>query len=144
MKTYLTKNENYPHGVCLTIENDGVISEIAVELSRDNTAYKLPDNPSNRKFVQISKFDKCNGYVELNAIERNQSANGPRSQSAPRKGLEEYLEGEDKELYLALVEKAKKAREEANKKAPMTELEKAIKARDKWLAKIAELQNQSK
>ena len=67
---------------------------------------------------------------------------GPRTESAPRKGLEEYLEGEDKAMYLALVEKAKANREAANKKAPMTEYEKRVRAVERAQAKLAELQAQ--
>ena len=43
-------------------------------------------------------------------------------------------------MYLALVEKAKKAREESNKKAPMSDLEKAMRAVERAQAKLAELQ----
>ena len=58
------------------------------------------------------------------------------------KVVKEYLEGKDKELYLARVEKAKKAREEASKKAPMTEYEKRVRAVERAQAKLAELQAQ--
>ena len=45
-------------------------------------------------------------------------------------------------MYLALVEKAKANREAANKKAPMTEYEKRVRAVERAQAKLAELQAQ--
>lgn len=65
MKTYLTRNENYPHGVCLTIESDNGIEMREVELSKDGLAYILPPIPGGRVAVTLAKFKKCNGYVEL-------------------------------------------------------------------------------
>ena len=58
-----------------------------------------------------------------------------------RKPLEDYLEGDDRKLYLELVEKAKKAREEANKKKPLTKLEKAQREFEKWQKEVARLTN---
>lgn len=145
MKVQITKNSKSATGYALvTIDDNGQKSVVMIDKTYPNEPFTLvlPQNASNRKYFNSKKVDAAGGTIELEYKESKTF--GPRTESAPRKGLEEYLEGKDKETYLALVEKAKKAREEANKKAPMTDLEKAIKARDKWLAKVAELQGQSK
>ena len=53
--------------------------------------------------------------------------------------IPKWLEGEDKEMYRALVEKAKKNREEANKKVPMTEYEKALRRAERAQAEVDRL-----
>lgn len=97
-----------------------------IELTPNQDRYlKLPANSVNRVWVSCAKVDKapnqCVDYGEDVKVARTLA---PRGESTPRKGLEEYLNDEDKALYLALVEKAKANREAANKKAPMTEEEK--------------------
>lgn len=97
-----------------------------VELTPNQDRYlKLPANSVNRVWVSCAKVDKapnqCVDYGEDVKVARTLA---PRGESTPRKGLEDYLDDEDKALYLALVEKAKANREAANKKAPMTEEEK--------------------
>lgn len=143
MKVLVRRNSNTKTGYELvTIDEAG--KEVAVAISHTDPAnpmiLKLPENASNRKWFSINKVVAAGGEIELTYKESKTL--GPRTESAPRKGLEEYLEGKDKETYLALVEKAKKAREEANKKAPMTELEKAQRAVERAQAKLAELQAQ--
>lgn len=143
MKVLVRKNSNTNTGYELvTIDDAG--KEVAIAIDKTDPAnpmiLKLPENTSNRKWFSIKKVEAAGGEIELTYKESKTI--GPRAESAPRKGLEEYLEGKDKELYLALVEKAKKAREEANKKAPMTEYEKAKRAVERAQAKLAELMAQ--
>ena len=143
MKVLVRKNSNTNTGYELvTIDDAG--KETAVAIDKTDPAnpmiLKLPENASNRKWFSIKKVDAAGGEIELTYKESKTI--GPRAESAPRKGLEEYLEGKDKEMYLALVEKAKKAREEANKKAPMTEYEKRVRAVERAQARLAELQAQ--
>lgn len=138
MKTYLTKNADYPNGVCLTIESDNGIETLAVEISKDGLAYKLPENPTGRVWVTLRKFEKYNGYVELNAINHNQSMNGiHKKEKANFETLEQFLEEGEREMWFTLKDammaryneaKAKdaKAAEIAKKKAQIEQLMKEI------------------
>lgn len=117
---------------------DGNVVLIDKTYPGEPTTLVLPANPSNRKYFSSKKVDAAGGELELEYKESKSF--GPRSESsAPRKGLEEYLDGEDKELYLALVEKAKKAREEAHKKVPLTEEEKLMRIIARETAKLEAL-----
>lgn len=143
MKVQITKNDRAATGYAIvTIDDAGVESIQLIDKTYPNEPYTLvlPANESNRKYFNSKKVDAAGGTIELTYKESKTL--GPRTESTPRKGLEEYLEGEDKETYLALVEKAKKAREEANKKAPMTEYEKRVRAVERAQARLAELQAQ--
>ena len=101
---------------------------------------KLPANSCNRVWTNCARVDKaidqCVDYgdeVKMPRIVTGRS-------NVERKPLEDYLEGDDRKLYLELVEKAKKAREEANKK-PLTKLEKAQREFEKWQKEVARLTN---
>ena len=141
MKVLVRKNSNTNTGYELVTINDAG-KEVAVSIDKtypnEPFTLVLPANEANRKYFNSKKVDAAGGEIELTYKESKTI--GPRTESTPRKGLEEYLEGKDKEMYLALVEKAKKAREEANKKAPMSDLEKAMRAVERAQAKLAELQ----
>ena len=91
----------------------------------------LPENPAGRKYMNSKKVDAAGGEIELVQINRNPDAERTYS----KKSLLEYMTPEDKELYEAIMERARKAREEANKKVPLTEEEKLRN-------KIAKLQAQ--
>ena len=100
---------------------------------------KLPTNSCNRVWTNCKKVDRapnqCVDYgdeVKVPRIITGRSA-------AERKPLEDYLNEEDRKTYLELVEKAKKAREEATKKKPLTELEKAQRNVEKWQARVEAL-----
>ena len=141
MKVLVRKNSNTNTGYELVTINDaGKEVSVAIDKTYPNEPFTLvlPANEANRKYFNSKKVEASGGEIELTYKESKTI--GPRTESAPRKGLEEYLEGKDKEMYLALVEKAKKAREEANKKAPMSDLEKAMRAVERAQAKLAELQ----
>ena len=141
MKVLVRKNSNTNTGYELVTINDAG-KEVAVSIDKtypnEPFTLVLPANEANRKYFNSKKVEAAGGEIEL-AYKESKTI-GPRTESTPRKGLEEYLEGKDKEMYLALVEKAKKAREEANKKAPMSDLEKAMRAVERAQAKLAELQ----
>lgn len=103
MKTYLSKNENYPNGVCLTIESENGIEMLGVELSKDGLSYKLPENPTGRVWLTVAKFEKHNGYIELNEINRDKPANTVRKkESFNFEKLEQFLEEGEKEMWFAL------------------------------------------
>ena len=141
MKVLVRRNSNTNTGYELVTINDAG-KEVAVSIDKtypnEPFTLVLPANEANRKYFNSKKVEAAGGEIELTYKESKTI--GPRTESAPRKGLEEYLEGKDKEMYLALVEKAKKAREEANKKAPMSDLEKAMRAVERAQAKLTELQ----
>lgn len=98
---------------------------------------KLPANSCNRVWTNCAKVDKaanqCVDYGDEVKVPRTITGRSV----AERKPLEDYLSEEDRKTYLALVEKAKKAREEATKKKPLTELEKAQREVEKWQARVA-------
>ena len=98
---------------------------------------KLPANSCNRVWTNCAKVDKAANQC----VDYGDEVKMPRTITgrsvAERKPLEDYLSEEDRKTYLALVEKAKKAREEATKKKPLTELEKAQREVEKWQARVA-------
>lgn len=114
-------------------------NENVVELTPDAGYYlRLPVNSTGRQFASCKKIDNApNQTIDYGTTVKIPKVLGPQ---APKKPLEEYLNENDKKTYLALVEKAKKAREEANKKIPLTDLEKARKQVEKWAARVAELE----
>lgn len=80
----------------------------------------LPENPAGRKYMNSKKVDAAGGEIELVPINRNPNA----EHAVSRKSLLEYMTPEDKKLYDEIMERAKAAREEANKKVPLTEEQK--------------------
>lgn len=135
MKTYLTPNAVAITGYELTIEHDdGHREHIMLDnVTNDKKSIILPENPSNRKFWAISRL--TGEQIELTYKESKTF--GPRESTSPRKGLEEYLEGDDKEMYLQLVAKAKANREMANK--PMTKEQKLRAQIEELKAQIARM-----
>lgn len=100
---------------------------------------KLPTNSCNRVWTNCAKVDKapnqCVDYGDEVKVPRIITGRS----TTERKPLEDYLNEEDRKMYLELVEKAKKAREEATKKKPLTELEKARRNVEKWQARVEAL-----
>ena len=140
MKVLVRRNANTNTGYELvTINDSGKEVSVPIDKTYPNEPFTLilPENDANRKYFNSKKVEVAGGSIELTYKESRTI--GPRTESAPRKGLEEYLEGKDRESYLALVEKAKKAREEANKKAPMTKLEKAQRRAERAQAEVDRL-----
>ena len=106
------RNGNY------ILTDNGVESTITA-ITNDGKSLILPENASGRKFFALSKFEKSENH-DLCAINRDPSA----AHNVSRRSLLEDLTPEDKELYEAIMERARQAREEANKKVPMTEEQK--------------------
>ena len=122
--------------------NDAFFMEDAnkvVELTPNADYYlKLPANTCNRVWVSCAKVDKASGQcIDYGAEAKVARVLGPREGNVERKPLEDYLDEKDRKTYLALIEKAKAARTAANKKQPMSELEKAQRAVEKWQARVA-------
>lgn len=138
MKVQITRSNNAPTGYELvTTNDDGTQTVQLIEKTYPNEPFTLvlPTNASNRKYFNSKKVENAGGTIELEYKESKPI--GTRTETTTRKGLEEYLEGDDKILYLQLVEKAKANREKA--KAPMTNYEKALRQVEKWQKKVAEL-----
>lgn len=135
MSTIIRKSNTAATGY--EIVDNNVVTAIDKTYPGEPFTLVLPANSANRKYFNSKKVEAAGGEIELAYKETKQI--GPRAESAPRKGLEEYLEGDDKATYLALVEKAKAAREAANKKAPMSEEEKLRRVIERAQAKIAKL-----
>lgn len=136
MKVYINNSIHSTTGYELVIkDDDGIIIETKDidTIVDDGKTLKLPENPSNRKYFNLAKVEAADGIVELTYKETIKL--GTREPGESKKPLEDYLNDEDKALYLELVEKAKAAKAEAHKKVPMTE-------KEKLQAKIARLQAQ--
>lgn len=134
MKVYLKNNTYF-------MEDNGN----AVTLTPNEDRYlKLPANSVNRVWVSCAKVDKATDQcVDYGDVAKESRVLGQRTESTPRKGLEEYLEGKDKEMYLKLVEKAKANRDAANKKVPMTDMEKAQRRLERAQAEVERLTKQA-
>ena len=121
---------------------DGVRSE-ALKTITDNSkagvAFVLPKNPSNRKWYNKGNTDKEiaeKGYCELTY--KPTKVIGSATPKMPNAKLIAYLSEEEQEEYKAIIARAIAARD-ADKKKPMTELEKAQAAYERAKAKYAKL-----
>ena len=106
-----------------------------IEKTYPNEPYTLvlPQNPSNRKYFNSKKVDAAGGSIEL--IYKESKVIGPRVASGePRKKLEDYMTEEEKATIQTIMEAARKRREEATKKVPMTPVEKAKRAYERAMA----------
>lgn len=116
---------------CFWMDDNGTVTQ----LTPDKWYYlTLPANSVNRKFVSCKKVDKApNQTIDYGNIVKESRTLGPQN----RKNIMDYMSDEDKATYLAILERAKKAKEAASK--PMTELEKAQRAYEKALSKLEAL-----
>lgn len=137
MKVYINNSLHSTTGYEIVIKDDkGIIVDTKPidTIVDDGKTLKLPENPSNRKYFNLAKVEAADGIVEL-TYKESVTLDTRSGEPKEKKPLEDYLNDEDKALYLALVEKAKKNRAEANKRVPMTE-------KEKLQAKVARLQAQ--
>ena len=124
----------YKNGEQFFMEDNGKVTEI---VPNKDYFLHLPTNTCKREWVSCKKVDKApNQCVDYGTEVRIPRVLGPYNKTGEHKPLEDYLNEEDKALYLALIEKAKAAKAEANKKQPMTELEKARAMVEKWQARV--------
>lgn len=93
------------------ISEDG--TEVVKALNKKTTDdyLHLPENPFNRRLIGLNFLAKQGDEWVVTYRDAAPRTTSGATSSTPHKGLEEYLEGEDRELYLALVEKAKKNRD---------------------------------
>ena len=111
------------------------------ELDPNNPkSLKLPENPSNRKYLSIERIEKApNQTYELTPKEARK--NGP-IERAPKKPDRDYLSDEDKLIYDNLMTKirdAKEAEKEAKRPKPLTEAEKLMKKIEKLQKELSRL-----
>lgn len=138
MKYYLVRSNNEA-GAELKIVDGDIITMAAVKLEPDGKAWRLPDNETGRKWVFVSKLKDVD---EVEILPRTHKTDAPAIKSSTP--LEDYLEGEEKEQYIALRNKAiaaaAKAKEEAKAKAKAdAELERKLKAFEKAKAEYEAL-----
>lgn len=132
MKVYKQNNQFF-------MEDNNQVTEL---IPNDDRYLKLPTNSCNRVWVSCAKVEKApNQSVDYGNEVKVARTN---IKVTERKPLEDYLNEKDKATFLALIEKAKKAREEANKKTPMTKEEKLLKVIERAQAQIAALKAQQK
>jgi hypothetical protein len=113
-----------------------------VQLTPNDDYYlKLPNNSVNRIWVSCKKIDaaplQCVDYGSEVKVAR---VIGPRQENS--KKLIDYATDEEKKLIEGIMEKCKE-RKNAEKKVPMSELEKAKAKAEMWAAKVAKLKAQT-
>lgn len=143
MKVYINNSLHSTTGYEIVIKDDeGLIVETKPidTIVDEGKTLKLPENPSNRKYFSLKKVEDADGVIELTYKETIKL--GTREPGESKKPLEDYLNDEDKALYLALVEKAKAARAEAHKKVPMTPIEKKKAQIERLKAQIAKMESE--
>lgn len=110
------------------------------ELDPNNPkSLKLPENPSNRKYLSIERIEKSpNQTYELTTKEPRK--NGP-IERAPKKPDRDYLSDEDKLIYDNLMRKIREAKEleKAEKNRPLTEAEKLMRKIEKLQKELSRL-----
>ena len=110
------------------------------ELDPNNPkSLKLPENPSNRKYLSIERIEKApNQTYELTPKEARK--NGP-IERAPKKPDRDYLSDEDKLIYDNLMTKIREAKEaeKAQKNRPLTEAEKLMRKIEKLQKELSKL-----
>ena len=110
------------------------------ELDPNNPkSLKLPENPSNRKYLSIERIEKSpNQTYELTTKEPRKNGHTER---APKKPDRDYLSDEDKLIYDNLMNKIKEAKEleKAQKNRPLTEAEKLMRKIEKLQQELSRL-----
>ena len=110
------------------------------ELDPNNPkSLKLPENPSNRKYLSIERIEKSpNQTYELTP--KDPRKNGPIERT-PKKPDRDYLSDEDKLIYDNLMAKIREAKEleKAQKNRPLTEAEKLMRKIEKLQKELSKL-----
>lgn len=111
-----------------------------VELSPNKDYYlKLPENSINRVWVSCRKVDNApNQTIDYGDIVKT-----PRTLNTSKRPIEDYLNDEDRALYLRLLDKAHAAMQQERLTANSA-LAKAIREKEKWERKVAELSKEVK
>ena len=137
---YVVKREDGIH----VIDNDGSEGPVCTRKTVDGYYYLTP-NASNRKFISVAKADAMQIGETVGMIykpTRQIGSCGASSKVPNGKLLEKWLPEEYKEEYEELIARAREAMEAdraANKKQPMTDVEKAQAKAKKALEALASL-----
>lgn len=145
MKYFIDKSSTAKSGIMVVaVADDG--TEAFEDLNKrtsDGYVY-LPDyvvSATNRRMFCIKRALEATGRYALTQVAFKE-ARVLNNNPARNKPLEDFLEGEERELFLKLKAKAEKAKEEAINHVP-TELEKAQAALAKAQALVAKLTAQA-
>lgn len=109
----------------------------ALAMSKDGSALMLPANRANRKFIKPSVVDEKLNEGKCLLTYKSTKHIGSVSKM-PNEKLISYLSEEDQNEYKEIIARAIAAKE-ADKKKPMTELEKAQAQLERAKAKLAKL-----
>lgn len=124
------------------IDQDGTMGPACTKVSTDGYLILTP-NASNRKCINKAKADAYfaeNPDGSIGFTYKTSRPAGSCSVKIPNEKLIKYLPEELQAEYKDIVDRAIAAKM-ADKKQPMTELEKAQKAYEKALAKLEALKN---
>lgn len=106
-RVFVIKDETSKTKFALAIaKDDGTITETKPinRMQQESTGawtLILPENPLGRRYISLKKAQGSDVVELIEPIVKVSSG-----ESTPRKPLENYLEGEDRELYLKLKAKA--------------------------------------
>lgn len=119
-------------------DNDAIECVVKQPKGWDETVF-LPENPSNRKLINKARLDKA--LESVDEYELKEKVVVATADRAPRntKPLEDYLEGEEREQFIKLRDKALEIKKDSLKRG-MSPLEKARKMVEKYEALIRELE----
>lgn len=144
MKVFVVKNNVAPTNYALIVKDDegNTVSESLIKRikreSNGTLTLVLPENPLNRNFVALKKVQDAGDTLELE--DKIIKAAPNTANKAPRTPLEEFLEGEEREMYIKLRDKAiaaaqAQAKADAEERAHQREIERKRAALEK--ARIA-------
>lgn len=141
-KVYVTRNSNTQSGAQMKIvdTDTNAIELFDVKLEPDGKAWRLPDNPAGRKWVFVSKLKDVD---EIEVLPKAK-ATGTPAVHTPRTPLEDFLEGDEREMYIQLRDKAiaaaqAKAEADKAKKKADAEIERKRAAYEKAKAEYEAL-----
>ena len=135
--TKIIRDESSKRNYTLIIlEDDQIIEkkEIIDVDPKNEKILKLPENPSNRKWLSIDKIEKNGGELVLEYKESIKL--GERTSS---KKLEDYLTDEEKKIIDDIMNKARERREE-DKKKPMSKEDKIRAQIEKYQKMLEKLE----
>lgn len=135
MSTIITTSTTSTTGYKMLVTNeDGIVHEYDINATdpKNEAILKLPENPSNRKWLSSKKVIDAGGTLELTYKESVKI--GERS---PKKQLLDFLTEEElnamkqAEAYIEKMMSIARERKEEARQKPLTEKEKAQKKLDK-------------
>lgn len=125
--TKITKSEKSKSGY--QIEFDGKIFQLNdYPKNEENITLILPENPSNRKFIRISKIEKSNLPLILNYKDSIKLSDYPKSEKSKSKKFnpEDFLNDDEKIQYQELMKISRERYEKSLIKSPEEKLREKI------------------